>query len=980
MTDIQPFGTSNDAKSLDGTNDYGLKTIKAFGCTVVSFDISADWASQAGSLSMTLIEDEADGDRLSIPVIGSPYIFELQRDDTDEVIFEHVGIVDSFSRSSSSSTKTYSVSIASPLKILDATQVIINGFTGLGAAMEGKKDFSGFGAQLFGSNNRSVKIDNNTGSYHWFNVSNLINVFGILENEDKNFRVPRDIGGTTFGDFGFSAISDEGIPLTNLLWALHVGINHLPKITPMGAQKTHGGNLLYGRHNYNLDKTFEGIPYFYDFDALGFFNQVINYLGPQYRFPGDSSSLNEIIQTICNDANLEYYIYIDINKNEGFGEPTLREFDPNWSQPSNCSWDNLNESNFTEGGRYGGTIRVGVVDKNAFFNPDRPFSEISYNLLGLEVPDLQQTKFTNTDGVSPGKRPGQPEYGLSNNDNVYSDPLDSKGLDSDSDGFTEVGTKSVADGGNLTSTGFFDSNQMANVKVIDSNLSLQAADAVTMKVVVGGYQSRLVHVPRTLIKQYWGDIVLMGAGSNLRDEDDAYSTFYDTPTDNLGVNKFATRKIPVVTQLLDPSDTDDFVFIDMQSIFGNLTIPFTIHRGIYVASIFEIRLAMNGFDNWVNWWNAMKAGKRHAMINFFYPDCYETTTGVIPTEGDRKEAQDIFNNRSGLGYGGASVLLNCTNPFTMSDTNMDNMTYGFDCSGNPKGEDIPPPSGGCTIGSELECFPTGLFQARIHCDAAKKMLQNLLLPEIHEKIKQIGDTHYGKSWYVPLPYVKTKSDLDSKNLVGNYKRSWECADSAYVEPIDYYPRQIPQTSQFVQDGKVSAFCNYKNDFFFPATNTNPLEDIGRESYPFDDSYLKKLESPFGRQERKTFNFSEYGFDELAQTIYSYNVRDINSDAAFSSTIETNTIIHAKPENVNCSPSYLPYCYQYAYNRFLMPFSNTEDASAKMYADETLLKNSGIVSDAIKTAVSTVTTWITSQAGPKEKERDIYWDNPLRGVE
>lgn len=64
----------------------------------------------------------------------------------------------------------------------------------------------------------------------------------------------------------------------------------------------------------------------------------------------------------------------------------------------------------------------------------------------------------------------------------------------------------------------------------------------------------------------------------------------------------------------------------------------------------------------------------------------------------------------------------------------------------------------------------------------------------------------------------------------------------------------------------------------------------------------------------------------------------------------------------------------------MPFSNTEDASAKMYADETLLKNSGIVSDAIKTAVSTVTTWITSQAGPKEKERDIYWDNPLRGVE
>ena len=90
MSDIQPFGTSSDTTSLDGINTYGLKTIKAFGCTVVSFDISADWASQAGKLSLTLIEDEADGDRLKVPVIGSPYIFELQRDDTDEVIFEYI--------------------------------------------------------------------------------------------------------------------------------------------------------------------------------------------------------------------------------------------------------------------------------------------------------------------------------------------------------------------------------------------------------------------------------------------------------------------------------------------------------------------------------------------------------------------------------------------------------------------------------------------------------------------------------------------------------------------------------------------------------------------------------------------------------------------------------------------------------------------------------------------------------------------------
>ena len=60
MSSIQPFGTSADGATVDGINSVSLKQIKAFGCTVVSFDISADWSSQAGSLSLNLIEDEAD--------------------------------------------------------------------------------------------------------------------------------------------------------------------------------------------------------------------------------------------------------------------------------------------------------------------------------------------------------------------------------------------------------------------------------------------------------------------------------------------------------------------------------------------------------------------------------------------------------------------------------------------------------------------------------------------------------------------------------------------------------------------------------------------------------------------------------------------------------------------------------------------------------------------------------------------------------
>jgi hypothetical protein len=990
MADIQPFGTSSDTKTLDGINTYGLKPIKAFGCTVVNFEVSADWASQAGKLSMTLIEDEPDGDRLAIPVIGSPYVFELHRDDDDSVIFEYVGIIESFSRTANTSTKTYAVSVTSPLRILDATQVILNGYTGLGAALEGAADFSGFGAQPFGNLNGQVLVDNDTGFYHWFNVSNIINVFGILENEDPNFRVPRDFAASTFGDFGFSAANKDGIPLVNLLWGLHMGINHLPKINSSQGQQTHGGNLLYGRQNYNLSKTFEGIPYFYDFDALGFFNQIVEILGPDYRFPGDASNINEIVKTLCNEANLEYYVYLDINKNEGFGDETLREFDPNWSQPSNCSWANLDERPFHEGGKYGGTIRIQTIAKNTFFNSDRPFSDIAYNLLGLEVPDLDQTAFTNNEGIHPGKRPGQEGYGLADNEMTFSEPLDSRGLDSESDGFTEVGTKTLSGGGNFPGgTGLFDNSKMDDIRITDSNVSLQAADAVTMKVVTGGYQSRLIHVPRELIKCYWGDIVLINSANNPRSLANWNSTTIDTVTDNVGLNKTSVRKIPIVTQILDPSDTDDFIFIDMQSIFGDYTIPRTIHQGIYAASLFEIRLAMNGFDNWFDWWATVKMGKYKSMLEFFYPSCIELDpTKTVPDSGDMKAGTHALNNASGLGYAGVSILLNCTNPMTMQDSLHENMTFGFDCSGNLK-EEMPLPSGGCVAGHESDCFPTGLFLANISCAVAKKQLKKLLLPQMQEKIKQIGDTHYGKTWYVPVPFMRTKKDLDANSLVGHFTHSWECADSAYVEPTQYYGNMIPQTNLFLEDGKVKSFVNYTNEFVFPATDGNTLELLGRESFPFDDAYLKNLESPFDRQDKKVFNFSEYDFDELAMTKFYHRPKIFSAAlygagaVGYSGEVVEKSIIHAKPESVNCEYSFLPYSYQFVYNRFLLQFSNTENGIPTVYAGESGIvagkfgNDSGMMGAvAMNEAKNQSTTHKTNQQGVLQALRADEDGNPI----
>ena len=110
-TNILPFGTSTDSP----TNN--LAQIKLFGCTVVDFNVSADWSAQGGGLTCKLIEDEyyrdpvtqeLKPDRLQIPVLGTPTLFELRTRPSAQypkgyTTFQYVGLVDSFSRNSSNS-------------------------------------------------------------------------------------------------------------------------------------------------------------------------------------------------------------------------------------------------------------------------------------------------------------------------------------------------------------------------------------------------------------------------------------------------------------------------------------------------------------------------------------------------------------------------------------------------------------------------------------------------------------------------------------------------------------------------------------------------------------------------------------------------------------------------------------------------------------------------------------------------------------
>ena len=405
MSNIYPFGTSTDSPTIN------LLPIRAFGCDVVDFNVAADWSAQAGSLSFTIIENPALEDRVTVPVLGTPHLFELKKlndNNEEEVIFEYIGIVESFSRNATNSSKTYQVSLTSPLTILDSAQVILDGYVGLGGSIEGSSEFGELTAYDFGHKNSSIITSEDAGTYHWFNVSNLINAFGILENDDSTYSCPFKFDNLgqpeLYGDFGFSGNSEDGMPLIKLMYALHLGINHLPANTDSKKSKLLGGNLLYGRHNYNVISDPQGVPYYYHFDALGLYEQLSTVLGPQYRVSGPSKSIRELISELCEEANLEFYCYIDIGANTGIGEAPLQEEDPNWSQPATSNWG-LNPEKFTNGGKYGGTIRVQTVNKNSFINLSRPFSNIAYNLIGLETPDIKDAIWSFAGMNSSGRSP-----------------------------------------------------------------------------------------------------------------------------------------------------------------------------------------------------------------------------------------------------------------------------------------------------------------------------------------------------------------------------------------------------------------------------------------------------------------------------------------------------------------------------------------------------------------------------------------------
>lgn len=905
----QPFGT-------DLSSNANLDVIKIFGCSVVDFNVSADWSSQGGSLQMRLIEDDTAGDKFIAPVLGSPALFQLTSNNYTNVLFQYIGLVDSISRSSSNS-KTYSVSLSSPLKILDSAQVILDGWAGFGGSQEGTANFTGIEKVSFGHRNNAIinwiPYGSSDRTNHWANVSNLINVFAVWENDDLLYRSKL---GNYYGGYGFSSNSQDGMPLQKVLWAMHYAINHITprNLTTVGNEGMHGGNLLYGRHNYNTSIEPDSIPFYYHVDILNFYNQISPYITANFRLTGPNKTINEIITEICNEANLEFYTYIDLNVN-GVGNSTLQEEDLLYGSPASCSWPGLTQTKFNIGGRYGGTIRIQTVSKNQFYNSNRPFSDVAYNLIGLEVPD--RLEYASSNNIHPGKRPiNDSSFGISSNTTVYSDPLDSS--------FTDVGTSTAANGGTFpvdSSNYNNDYNSLMLARPTNVELSLKSNDHTTVKVLTGGPITRLVTVPRQLIRHYWGEILV----PNVMDPE-----VDNTETDPIGLSKESTKLVPIITQQLDPRDMTDYILIDMKSDFGPLSVTGVFHHGIYAASMLEIRTAMAGENNWNAYMDGYKKCKLKRLTDYHFPSgCIVDPSGSSGVT--RKEMQDsttLLNASGGLGYVGASQWLGLGNTFALYETAADIFNTTVDESGDP------PYIASSSTGLADMC--SGLFGLNIKWTTwmAEHEIKKQYYPTIWENIKTIGDAHYGKSWVAPVPALSIKEDLDGTQIVGNFEYSWDLTDSAYVEPAYYRSLKVPQSSKFVSDGKVSPFVNWNNNFVY-ATGSG-----------LDQNYQDEIVGLSGRT-RHVLNFSEYTADDLCVTSY----RD-------------EQIIHASPNNISSKYMFLPAIYDVLYSRAKLPYHSIRWGISLFYANiknesekDMLLKAGQELTDKVIDGVDYLATYI-----------------------
>jgi hypothetical protein len=252
-------------------NIYGPFSQTLFmGASVVSASTRMGWNSNESSLDVEVVEDPCSLDKIYYdcatnpqnytgvdsfipPPLGSPVYFQWGS-------LSYTGILRNW-KEKYDTAKTYTISCSGPNVILDGIKVIVGGYTG----------------DVFG-------------------IPNIINAYGFLE-ELSGDSCPIDsslatlLGYSPALGFGGAQRTDAGISWNSLRYALSLLISD-----PAPLSGKFGGRPEFKGYHYLID--ISDLP----LTAMD-----------DLRFGGDSISLLDIINTVCNYAGFDWYstLYID---------------------------------------------------------------------------------------------------------------------------------------------------------------------------------------------------------------------------------------------------------------------------------------------------------------------------------------------------------------------------------------------------------------------------------------------------------------------------------------------------------------------------------------------------------------------------------------------------------------------------------------------------------------------------------------------
>lgn len=574
---IVPFGSDN----AQASPNIGVQ--KFLGLTVVDFSCNSSWDSQGGQCTVKLVQD--DGEYLENVLVGSPQFFEIVNNDATP-IFRFYGILKELSRSVSPGGKFYIAVLQSPTLLLEACHTVDKGFTGPGSALEA------YGPNILANTNFGSNNDN----YDATRVFNIQNVFGLFENPQYG-GVPSDISGLTSLGFGGSAITDEGMRLDYFAYAIDQLVNG-----GIGAPYL-GGNILYGTTSYT-----NGSAYAYNFDILGFIQQIVQYIPNDYRVT--SNNLMDFVSEICETIN--HVFYIDLLKPPGEGNSAFADGHISTTIPIQSHANTV----------YGGQIVVITQNRNVIDERKFPLSQY---IINKEISDKTggsgQTEDLPLDiGITGSTHPDGPP--------VASAPY----------------------GGNFP-VEEITLDEYERLKSSEISVTLNQG-AVGAKFVVGGFQSRINYVCTILEdRDVSPAIPSQSAGVDYDPTPDVYQYWGDINISARSIsapNNPMLKNVPVLARVATwrsgdqssfrMSSETDFIVVDCIDIVGRLTTPATngvrlFEDGLYITSLSELAAAAESEARW-NVWMAQNKSRKLAKFRqiatnqTFFNQPYRTYDGL----------------------------------------------------------------------------------------------------------------------------------------------------------------------------------------------------------------------------------------------------------------------------------------------------------------------------------------------------------------